>query len=896
MATFKTAASNGIYAKLVITEQSQSIENNTTTLKWEVYMWNTTASPNWYMYDQHNIFRVKINNVSVLDTNDFGRVSLQYEQTESTARLITSGTTVIAHETDGTKKSVPVSFYAAQGWEYAYVWETSGTMNLTTIARASQPTLSASSVTLGSPVTIYTNRASTGFTHTLEYSIGSASGTIASGVGDRYDDWKPSKELARQFPNAQSGTVTITCKTYNGSTLIGSKTVLLNVKISSDMIPSVSATISEAASIPSGITGYIKSRSKLKITVSASGIYGSTIKSYKITANGATYTATPAVTGYLTTEGTNTITVTVTDSRGQSKTYSTTVTVLDYSPPRADMVNAFRANSSGVSDEEGSYMMVEVVSTITSLGGANGRSVTVETRPSGGSWTSREIYVSDGYEGFASWTHGGTIWVDTATSYEARVRVSDSFGSSSYYYATVSTASILMNIHVGENGVKDGMAIGKMAEKAKTVQLGWDLEVFDQPANTVLAAPNGSDGVAQFRKLSETDIDPAWLPTQIYPSGAGWYRIFTSQASATDASGLTAVEFKLGRTYNSPRNEIYQFAISVSYAGNIDITQLSGDIGGHLITKIRVLRASSKIFYIDFYANAGASNYENSYYVYGICGHGTFCAPTPATIPDGYSAVEFDTVNGCKNNRGFTGNLYGNATSATTAGYATNAGDASWATHSGRMLVNDIRDTSGIPTQYYGQSLTAFFNNTDLPPGLLNWKSGIHVKGWSSDYAAWELVSESTDRYNVDGALYFRRGANASWGSWHMIESAVSSSFMSGTSGIWHYVKYASGLAMCWGNTGICNTDFTATWSSWYIHDYLFPAQRYPFDFVAKPQVFASQGKGGTTKCDWAIYSGGDAGGYSDTQYSPVYSVFRPKTTGATVNLSLDLFAIGRWK
>lgn len=43
MATI-TAESKGIYAKLVVTEQSQSIDSNTTVLAWQVYMWNTTGT------------------------------------------------------------------------------------------------------------------------------------------------------------------------------------------------------------------------------------------------------------------------------------------------------------------------------------------------------------------------------------------------------------------------------------------------------------------------------------------------------------------------------------------------------------------------------------------------------------------------------------------------------------------------------------------------------------------------------------------------------------------------------------------------------------------------------------------------------------------------------------
>lgn len=974
MATFKTAASNGIYAKLVITEQSQSIENNTTTLKWEVFMWNTTASPNWYMYDQHNIFRVKINNVSVLDTNDFGRVSLQYEQTESTARLITSGTTVIAHETDGTKKSVPVSFYAAQGWEYAYVWETSGTMNLTTIARASQPTLSASSVTLGSPVTIYTNRASTGFTHTLEYSIGSASGTIATGVGASYDSWKPDKSLANQFPNTSSGVVTITCKTYNGSTLIGSKTVLLNVKISSDMIPSVSATISEAASIPSGITGYIKTRSKLRISVTASGSYGSTIQTYNIKANGSTYTTSEAITEYLTTAGTNTITVTVTDSRGQSKAYETSVIVIDYSAPKISSLKAFRCDSGGNENTTGAHMKVVVAGAVTSLSDKNAKTCTLYyKKASATSWTSQTLTLS----AYSFSNVSAIVQAETTSSYDVKVVISDSFNSAEYHSA-IGTAQMFMNVLSD----KSGAAIGKMAEKAKTLQLGWDLETH--------GALNALEGVSTSSIINSRELVASL-------SSPGWYRIFTSNIA--DSSAGSTVNFTLAHSYYYNWTEVYDFSVSVSYGGYIDITQLSGVNKGGVITKIRVLHKNSDTYYIDFYY---ATANLNPVWVHGS-GCGTFCVPTTSSIPDGYSAVEFDTTTGCKSSGGFNGNLEGNIVKH-TAGEVTRIHNTSDNGHSYAYFAANSENKCSVGyfngMAYIGEELGScarigvtsegvpqFWSSYDpstaknllhtgnitshmthMHYGTYDGSGGggyykininsteawmlcftirvyqgyratdIMVSGYNYGQYYWHDPSAVLlgDSDNLPMNVYF--GYDSAWNLWVAIpigeytgldifnvtngyaqvigsENLFSISrvgSLSGTtqttvsalpptcstelitskSGIWNWVKYNSGLAMCWGQTAVYNTTFPSTWGSWRVNDYLFPAQRFPFDFVAIPQVFASQGNPGTTACDWAIYSDGGA----TTQYTPKYSVFRPAAVSATVNLSLNLFAIGRWK
>ena len=144
-------------------------------------------------------------------------------------------------------------------------------------------------------------------------------------------------------------------------------------------------------------------------------------------------------------------------------------------------------------------------------------------------------------------------------------------------------------------------------------------------------------------------------------TAAGWYRVFTSSSANGDYS--SEVILHVGRNYYSPENENYTFSICVGYNGDISITQLSGVMGGHLITKIRVVWDNSQVFHIDIYS--AASGYNNTYGVTGQ-GYGTFYAFTPnASVPSGYTSREFTTADGCKSDRGFTGTLSGNAASAT---------------------------------------------------------------------------------------------------------------------------------------------------------------------------------------------------------------------------------------
>ena len=138
----------------------------------------------------------------------------------------------------------PYPSASSQGYSYNYLQWSSVIITITYEEPVSQPTVSASSVNLGSAVTIYTNRQSTATTHTLLYSFGSASGTIASNVGASVS-WTPPLSLASQIPSATSGICTITCQSYNGGTLTGTRTCTVTLNVPSTVVPSISAVTVE---------------------------------------------------------------------------------------------------------------------------------------------------------------------------------------------------------------------------------------------------------------------------------------------------------------------------------------------------------------------------------------------------------------------------------------------------------------------------------------------------------------------------------------------------------------------------------------------------------------------------------------------------------------------------
>ena len=128
-------------------------------------------------------------------------------------------------------------------------------VTLPSIASASAPTLSASSVTMGNTVTITTNRVNSSLTHDLTYSFGGATGTIATGVGASYTWTVP--DLVSKISGKKSGTCTITCKTKSGSTVIGTKTVNITLNV-----PAVSSPTASASSVQMGKSVTIKTNRK----------------------------------------------------------------------------------------------------------------------------------------------------------------------------------------------------------------------------------------------------------------------------------------------------------------------------------------------------------------------------------------------------------------------------------------------------------------------------------------------------------------------------------------------------------------------------------------------------------------------------------------------------------
>lgn len=453
-------STNNQYIKCKIEWTStKNVSANTSSVTAKLYYWRTNTGYRTYGAEKYTL---TINGVSKSVERSY---SEGIELTNSTPVLAHTFTTTVSHNADG-KKSITIKATGGKTSGSFTSTTCSGTATLDTIPRKS--ILSVSNGTLGAAQTLTITEQASAFTHKLYYTCGSVGTTYilgsSSGTSTSLStSWTPPLSLANQNTTGTSVSIQFTLQTYNGSTLIGSNSYTKSFSIPSSIAPGASMTVSEAVNgIAEQFGAYVKSQSRLQIALSGSGSYGSTIKSCKITANGKTYTTAAATTDFLTSSGTNTITGTVTDSRGRTKSVSKTVTVLDYAAPSVTSLSAVRCDEDGTANEEGGFAKVTFSWKISDCGNQNAKSASVTYRKrSDTSWQNAPAVTLSGYTGTTSLILSG---INTENIYDVMVTVRDYFysGSSGISRATyVPTAFTLVDYRMGGHGI----AFGKVAEE-----------------------------------------------------------------------------------------------------------------------------------------------------------------------------------------------------------------------------------------------------------------------------------------------------------------------------------------------------------------------------------------------------------------------------------------------
>lgn len=466
--------------------------------------------------------------------------------------LLASGTTWIYHNSNGAKNLL---IEAAADFEILGATSLSVTIGLPTIPRASTPSVVGGlELVPGTTYTINTNRASSGFTHTLQYNFGSVGlTTIATGIGTS-TTWTPPVSLLNEIPNAVRGYGALRLITYSGGTQVGIKDIQYYLNVPSSYVPTIGSVTHEEATpgISANVGKYVKGLTTLNTAITnPAGVAGSTISSQKIeilNSSGTVLQAVNAGSGVtlpLSQSGTLTVKGTVTDSRGRIASKSVTIGVLDYGPPVLTAISVQRALSSGVVDEdEGTYLRVNIKAAISSLVNGterNAMNYRISTRPyEGTTWTQKSAGALSGTS-VDTYKVVGTYSV--TQSFEVLVEVYDDFATSAVVI-TVPVAAVFMHWD-GSLGV----GIGKFREQGALDVAG---DIYSRGFIVLSAGDFATDAEANQGVITNKPVTPANIKTR-HAQFTGSFTLQNAGSGPTDINTPTRdLTYTTDQTFAAP--------------------------------------------------------------------------------------------------------------------------------------------------------------------------------------------------------------------------------------------------------------------------------------------------------------------------------------------------------
>lgn len=592
MASTEFQLSTYMRARLETWESDVNTANNTSVVNARIKVWRTnTWTGQTYSSSVRRV--ITIDGVTVCDWT--GEIShyLSYGEIE-----VASGSRTITHNSDGSK-SVNVSASLTDNASVYLGGSGSLNMGLTTIARASQPSLSSTSFSIGDTITIYTNRKSSGFTHTVKINYGSSSYTIATGVTDSctFNTAYIASSLYAQMPSATSYSGTISVTTYNGNTEIGTKTCTYTAKaVETNARPNFSNfTYRDTNSATTSLTGndqyLVQGKSNLRVTITAANRatakYSATIKNYNASISGlsssANYSTSDLNIDFLNnnfTSGTQTLAVRATDSRGYSTAVSKNVSVLAYAAP---IINATATRLNDFENQttleiKGSY------SPLTVNGVAKNTVSTVQYRykkqstSTWGSWTTMTGLATTSAGAYT--TANKVLDLDNNSAYDFEIRVTDK----------LDTTTVALVVSIG----------------VPIFRIGTDGNVYNNEKRLI-----PYDEIIKYSThvgeiITSTSLNTATKMQTMY--GGTWTRIYDYQLVAyASLTGETTIGARKNiSSITKQSNGTYKVNLSKTMANTNYIVVVSGEVAGAGQEIIGVYEKTTTSFYYDFTNYSGA--------------------------------------------------------------------------------------------------------------------------------------------------------------------------------------------------------------------------------------------------------------------------------------------------
>lgn len=469
--------------------------------------------------------------------------------------------------------------------------------------------------TIGSTVSVsWTAKGS--FQHKLKFSLGSATTsevTISAGTNS-YTFTIPSSWL-NQLPTTTSGSATATLTTVVDGTSIGTDSKTFTVRIDDPANPTIvpqigTVTATKVNSNPTVESWaiYLQSFSQVKVTANTlSAGSGATLTSIRFT--GANMDVTSSVSGtsanatsnIISVSGSQTYTVTLTDSRGRTASKTVTISVTAYAPPTVTFFNGWRCNADGTANAvTGESLSAQVRFTYTSVG-TNTVTNTLSYKKT------TEQYYTTAFTDIAS--NDFKVFcidaADMASTYNIQFTISDSLLNTTTVYTTISSV-----VGIAFGLTNDRARFGGAVRQAG-LEVDWDTQ-FDGVVDVV-----NRRGYASL-------------------SSAGWYRICTydgtSSANALGGHGCV-VRFNIQKNTAAENHSI---TLRMASSSNIIWCDESSHSGTQLIDKIRY-NANGNYGYVDIhYTGTAARGVGVDFVVYESNNRATYL---PNWVANNFTAV-----------------------------------------------------------------------------------------------------------------------------------------------------------------------------------------------------------------------------------------------------------------
>lgn len=525
----------------VVIDRSYDINTNKSTLTFRLQIYSEDYSGT-FRARQGGTLKVNGSTIETFEQGSTSSTHFVVTDKDDSWRYMTKGTQTTAtwsktldHDSDG-KLTVTFAtdfyiYYTVSSKSYVMRWQNSGSITWT---EPRMSDVSASNGYFGSAIPITVTRKNSGFTHTVTVASLGRTETIATRSTASSLSWTPAvATYAPLLNNGMSATATIYCDTYNGTTLIGSRTASITVSLrAADVAPSLALTIEDATTAPGQSQScldyygaFVATKSKIKVTTVPTLIYGASVSTTSITANGATYNASPATTDPIASPSLNTVSGKIVDSRQQSATASQAISILAYDVPQIIAMSVHRCQQDGTLDDGGAYCRFDFEIAVTPLNNHNSRTLKAGIKLlSAQNYTEYPVTLSDYSE-----TGSVIVPADTEVSHDVRLALSDDF-STTIVTSQLSSAYVRpLNFRAGGLGI----GIGKVSEYDKTVDLAADWTLLKNGQPVPLSDFDNDSGFPSVDDDSVSSED-TWSSQKInstFASGTsdGWtyYRIGT---------------------------------------------------------------------------------------------------------------------------------------------------------------------------------------------------------------------------------------------------------------------------------------------------------------------------------------------------------------------------------